>query len=406
MLKVHSITGRPGSLVGGGTAVRTPVSLNVDRVRQLDLAHSPLRSAAYLSALLGPPVVVGLKLFWLDAPGDAPFLLLFGQIVLVGAVGGFLPALLATVVSSVCVAYVLLPPARSFALGEREAAQVLTFLVEGLAVSGLTGLLHHSWRSARESLDATRAANERVGQAWRQRTKLLAEASHEIRQPLSRLLTHLQLARRQLNKSDAETLALRLDAAIDAARALNRVANDLLDVTRAEAKFVTAFQPLDLGDLLRDVIRQCGGDGAQAGPLEVQLPPREIPITGDRAGLSQVLRNLMSNAIKYGGGGAVLVEASIDESRGEALLRVRDQGIGVPEEERARIFEPFYRASNAGAIRGHGLGLAISRGIVEQHRGRLWLEDTGQNGATFALSLPLRAAPPARGSVRLNDLML
>lgn len=190
---------------------------------------------AYLSALLGPTAVVIGKFIWVDPSEDAPFLLFFAQIVLAGSIGGLRPALLATGVSTLWVSFLLIPPVASFHVADPDLVRTLTFTVEGLAVSALVGWLHRSWRDSREALAATRAANDRVREAWRDRSAVLAEASNEIRQPLSRLLAQLQVARAQIDQSDRQrALAERLDSAIDAARSLDERTKEVLEVARAE----------------------------------------------------------------------------------------------------------------------------------------------------------------------------
>jgi signal transduction histidine kinase len=115
-----------------------------------------------------------------------------------------------------------------------------------------------------------------------------------------------------------------------------------------------------------------------------------LPASFDPLRLGQVLTNLLDNALKYTpAGGEVWVVA--ERRDGEAWVSVRDSGIGVPEAERERLFLPFYRAVNAsaGSPDGLGLGLYISRGIVEGHGGRLWVEAAAGGGSVFTIALPL-----------------
>jgi two-component system sensor histidine kinase VicK len=98
--------------------------------------------------------------------------------------------------------------------------------------------------------------------------------------------------------------------------------------------------------------------------------------------------NLLDNALKYSAPGSA-VDVSLTIVGNEAQIRVADQGVGVPDDERDRIFAPFYRTSRTRDIPGTGLGLHISRRISEQHHGRLWLESSGSAGTSFVLALPL-----------------
>jgi signal transduction histidine kinase len=342
--------------------------LTRDPARRSRLLTSRLRVIAYLCAVLGPALMVASKQWLIDVPGEAPFLLLLGQVALAGAIGGLFPALLGTLVSALAVTYLLLPPSQSFAIEARDTDRVLLFLVEGLVVSAIVGFLHRSWHQTRHVLAATRAADDRVRAAWQMRTRFYTEATHDIRQPLSRLVMQLQLARRQLTTADVGSpLAMRLDASIKAARALSLLMTDLLESARLEIDVVAGpRERLDLALLVKEVCAEFA-DGPDASPFEIEAPTQEIWIKGDRIALSRVLRNLLDNALKYGGGRTILVETTIAASQREALVRVSDQGIGIPAAERDRIFEPFYRASNVDSTTGHGLGLSISRRIVEQH---------------------------------------
>jgi two-component system sensor histidine kinase KdpD len=360
------------------------------RSRRNELLRSRARVLAYVSAVLGPAVLVSSKHLFTESPGETPFLLLLGQIALAGAIGGLFPALLGTLVSALSVMYLLLPPSASFSIASADADRVLLFVVEGLIVSAIVGFLHRSWHETRHALEATRAADERVREAWRMRTNFYAAASHDIRRPLTRLLTQLQLARRQLTTSDVGgPLARRLDASIDAATALSRLMDDLLESARSGKDVAPApREPVDLALLVSD-IRDEFVSGPRQATLELERPPREIWIKADATGLSKAIRNLVENGLRYGNDRTVLLEVVVGTNGREALVRVSDHGIGIPIADRDRIFEPFYRASNVGSSRGHGLGLSISRRIVEEHGGRLWLDRCDQDGTTFALAVPL-----------------
>ena len=356
------------------------------RSRQLT---SRLRVLAYLCAVLGPALMVASNRWLIEVPAEAPFLLLLGQVALAGAFGGFFPALLGTLVSAIAVTYLLLPPTQSFAIEGRDTDRVLLFVLEGLLLSAVVGFLHRSWHETRHVLAATRAADDRVRAAWQMRTSFYAEVTHDIRQPLTRLVTQLQLARRQLTTADVGSpLAVRLDASIDAAKALSRLMTDLLESARLDIDVSPGpRERLDLVLLVNEVRHEFAVDPGMTA-VELETAEEEVWIKGDRIALSRVLRNLLDNALKYGSGRAVLVDLVVAEGGREAVLRVRDNGIGIPPAERDRIFEPFYRASNVDSTGGHGLGLPISRRIAEQHGGRVWLDHSGSDGTTFALAVP------------------
>jgi signal transduction histidine kinase len=118
-----------------------------------------------------------------------------------------------------------------------------------------------------------------------------------------------------------------------------------------------------------------------------------VRIQGDPERIAQVLGNLLDNAIKYSPPGSP-IDVSLTVAGNEAQIRVTDRGIGVPDDERDRVFAPFYRTSRTRDISGTGLGLHISRRIAEQHHGRLWLESSTEAGSVFALALPLASSGP------------
>ena len=170
------------------------------------------------------------------------------------------------------------------------------------------------------------------------------------------------------------------------------LAEDLLDVTRVQAgRLELLREPTDLVALARRVLtrRQLTTE-RHTLTLLTALP--HLVVQADPRRMEQVLSNLIGNAIKYSPeGGAIEVTIRVDNEKHEALLAVRDHGIGIPQHEQARVFGRFARAGNAQAhgIRGAGLGLYLCRDLVEAHGGRIWLESTEEQGSTFFVTLPL-----------------
>jgi chemotaxis family two-component system sensor kinase Cph1 len=123
---------------------------------------------------------------------------------------------------------------------------------------------------------------------------------------------------------------------------------------------------------------------------------------GDEKLLRQIVSNLVSNAIKYSPPES-RVEIELDCDTEQAILRVCDHGIGIPESEQAQLFEPFHRASNVGVIAGTGLGLAIVKRAAEAHGGTVTFTSQEAVGTTFTVRLPLRSAPPQRAAGPTRD---
>ncbi len=240
---------------------------------------------------------------------------------------------------------------------------------------------------------------EEARDAVKARDAFLSVAGHEIRTPLSALnLIVYQLARhlRALGNEKAIDLASRCEKQV---LRLIRLADELLDVSRiSTARLHLDPEEMDLSQLARDVADRLEDSARRAGcALELRTPG---PVTGfwDRLRLDQVLSNLLTNAFKFGPGKPVVVEASTQG--GDALLRVSDHGIGIHDADKRRIFERFQRAVTAETYPGMGLGLWITREIVEAHDGKISVESRPGAGATFRVTLPRRLGGDGESSGR------
>jgi two-component system CheB/CheR fusion protein len=187
-------------------------------------------------------------------------------------------------------------------------------------------------------------------------------------------------------------------------RMLARLVDDLLDVTRiASGKVRLQKERVDLAEVVRECAEDYRGAADKAGvALQVKVPEAALAVEGDRTRLCQILGNLLDNAIKFGNERPVSVE--LEASGGEAELRVIDSGIGIDEDVRARLFQPFSQADTSLARRksGLGLGLALVKALVGLHGGEVAAESEGLGrGAQFVVRLPLaefgrKAEPHAR----------
>ena len=177
---------------------------------------------------------------------------------------------------------------------------------------------------------------------------------------------------------------------------LVELTEDLLDVARLQANRVALhLEPHDLVALARRVAKRLQFS-TERHTLSVESDSEYVVALLDVRRVEQVVGNLLSNAIKYSPqGGPITVTVREDVERGEAVLTVRDRGIGIPVEQQSRLFARFARADNARAagIGGTGLGLYLSRELVERHGGRIWFESAQGAGSAFSIALPL--APDA-----------
>jgi signal transduction histidine kinase len=225
----------------------------------------------------------------------------------------------------------------------------------------------------------------------RQRTEFFSMASHEIRTPVTAILLQLDLALRQISRGDSSNTEEMLKKARQRTKALTALINDLLDVSRLDVgKLALELQDIDLAAVVRRTVEDYPSD--EDHPIRVISSGGSLPVRGDGRRIVEVIENLLSNAVKYSPkGGAVSVE--IGREKDQAVIRVRDEGLGVPEAERGQIFERFFRTSVAKPYGGVGLGLYISREIVTRMGGDIALESSGAKGSVFRVSLPLQRVP-------------
>jgi PAS domain S-box-containing protein len=224
----------------------------------------------------------------------------------------------------------------------------------------------------------------------RLKDELISVVSHELRTPLTAIRSSLGLLVSGMLGAVPARGQRMLEIAMTNTDRLIRLVNEILDLERVNSGEV-GLQHIrcDAGELMcvaADGVRSMADD---AGVILAVLP-REAHLWGDPDRLVQVLTNLLSNAIKFSPstGGTVWVE--VEESDGEVLFRVRDEGRGIPADKLESIFDRFAQvhASDAREKGGTGLGLAICRGIVDQHRGHIWAESTLGAGTTLCVALP------------------
>lgn len=256
------------------------------------------------------------------------------------------------------------------------------------------------YRALRRSNSALSSKNEELAAAVRARDVFLATASHELKTPLSTLSLQIEIVRRTLER-DRDAAIRQLPESLDTldrqVDRLSRLVTQLLDVSRlVEDRMEFEYEELDLCAIVREVAARFEASAERRGcAITLHIPDR-IPGTWDRLRLDQILSNLVSNALKYGGGTDVTVSLSHDAST--VCLCVSDSGIGIPADARARIFERFERvASQPGAEGGIGLGLWIVRQIVDRFEGTIEVEGGVGQGSTFRVTLPRRPAPSAPG---------
>lgn len=230
-----------------------------------------------------------------------------------------------------------------------------------------------------------------VQAAERERTEFISMVTHELRMPITTARGYAQMARARAAKTDAREIDAPLAKAMDQVDRLNRMVNELLDVTRIHADHLDLHcLPLNLAVLMGEVVEQ---QRAITPTRPIELHAEQLaPILGDARRLEQVFSNLLDNALKYSpAGGPIAVR--LERIGDEVQVTVQDRGIGIPASEQERLFERYYRGpSGATRVHGLGVGLYISHQIVVRHGGRMWVQSAEGQGSTFGVILRMDAA--------------
>ena len=241
--------------------------------------------------------------------------------------------------------------------------------------------------------DEIQDKSRQLAEASQHKSQFLANMSHELRTPLNAVLGYTELILDSVYGEVPEKARSVLDRIQRNGRHLLGLINDVLDLSKIEAGQLN----LTLADYsLKDVVRAAFSAveplaAEKKLKLKVKMPADLPRGRGDERRLTQVLLNLVGNAIKFTDTGEVRVTAKA--VNGRFAVSVADTEPGIPEQERMRIFEQFHQIdnSNTKAKGGTGLGLAIAKQIVEMHGGRIWVESTLGKGSTFQMVLPTRA---------------
>jgi Osmosensitive K+ channel histidine kinase len=219
-------------------------------------------------------------------------------------------------------------------------------------------------------------------------------AAHELRNPLAVLHGCAQTLIVQSSRGKGVELSpWQVEAIQDIDQATGRLVElteDLLDVTRLQGgRLELNLEPADLVALTRRVVKRLQ-QTSDTHHFNIHNEEEFLVANIDARRIEQVLTNILNNAVKYSpNGGPIDIYLSIDHSPEQALIRVKDTGIGIPARQQARIFERFVRADNAQDIGGTGLGLYLCRELVDRHSGRIWFESVENQGSTFFVTLPL-----------------
>jgi PAS domain S-box-containing protein len=221
------------------------------------------------------------------------------------------------------------------------------------------------------------------------KSKFVSIASHELRTPLATILSSAELLEHYSESLSAEDRLKMLHGIQGAVKRMNAMIEDVLIIGKAEAGALQYEpKPVDLRDLCHKVVEELRGGVAKQHVIQFDHPFARDSLNLDEKLLRHILTNLLSNAVKYSPPGST-VTLLLAERDKQALIEVSDQGIGIPPEDQARLFESFHRASNVGNRQGTGLGLVIVKKAVELHGGTISIDSKVDAGTRISVHLPL-----------------
>ncbi|GAC1521003.1 MAG: hypothetical protein NVS3B14_22630 [Ktedonobacteraceae bacterium] len=370
-------------------------------VAQLPWWRHPL--VGYLLTL--PLVALGLLIPYLfllmRVHDDIMGVPLFLVTVFVALLWGTGPSIFSILLGIMGLDYFFIPPTRTFKFeGWRDAIPLLLLLIAEVIVAVLTSQRESARRSVLVSQQELQyraseleQANQQLEKADQLKDHFLSIASHELKTPITTMRGQVQLLQRQIRRQrdlppELASLGPALEKIDQQTHRLQALVDDLLDLSILRAgKIELRRKRCDLGEICHEVVEE--QQSLSDHPIELHISSPPIILKVDRERISQVVSNLLTNALKYSQEHCA-VQVAVSQDNAATMIRVHNEGTAIPREQQERIFEPFYRTPDAqiSSKKGWGLGLAISREIVERHEGRIRVESAEGKGTTFFVELP------------------
>jgi PAS domain S-box-containing protein len=241
-----------------------------------------------------------------------------------------------------------------------------------------------------EDITQRKRADEALKRAVALRDEVLSIVAHDLRNPLTAIMAQASLMERPGPEPERRDAGPRLVITRSAKR-MNELIQDLLDVAVVESGQMKVHRvPLPAAELARDVVEMQIPLASSAGvELRLEVGPDVRDVWGDRNRLMRVFDNLIGNALKFTtNGGRITVTVAARQQEQEVLFSVADTGVGIAPDSVPHVFDRFWQAAGRASRLGAGLGLPITRGIVEAHGGRIWVESTQGLGSTFFFTIP------------------
>ena len=360
-------------------------------------------------ALLG--VIAGMVLFQPHVNLTTAALGLVLLVMLVAIAGGSGPALWISIAGMLCFNYFFIPPVHSFTIrGAENWIALFTFVLTAILVGQLSSRSRGQATQAemhrrevetlyKQLKDATEESNEAeaLRRADKLKTALLDAVTHDLRTPLtsikasvSSLLTASPADAQQY--PDEEGQRELLEIIDEEADRLNRLVERMMSMAQIEAgRLKIPHSAVSAAEIIEDSLARAD-QLLRHHQIEVTVSPSTPSLLVDAPFISEVFFNLLENAAKYSAAGSRIHVAAHPTREGEVEFSVQDQGSGIPVDARERVFEKFFRLSHNQRKPGFGMGLAIARGIVEAHGGRIWIE-TGEEGRGTRVAFRVPIAP-------------
>lgn len=271
-----------------------------------------------------------------------------------------------------------------------ELDDVMRILEEASQLRAYSRALEEKSHSLQLATDELRAANEKLKSLDRLKDDFMSSVTHELRTPLTsiRALTELMQDDPEMELEQRQQF---LGIVVAEAERLSRLVNQVLDMAKIEAGHVEWHETdVDMRDVVQQAVNSVAGTCRERGiTLQTQIPEQLAVLRADSDRMVQVVLNLLSNAIKFVPPESGRIDVCLQDAPAGVTVTVTDNGPGIPADKHALVFEKFRQVDNAsGSQQGTGLGLPISREIVEHFGGQMWLESETGGGACFGFFLP------------------
>jgi len=259
---------------------------------------------------------------------------------------------------------------------------------------GLTNALNLKIMNLQAKVDSLSEAYEHLEELDKNKTRFISAVSHELRSPLSSIRAFSEIL---LNYEDIDTATVKEFIGIinKESERLTQLTGEILDIVRIESgKIQWHMDSVNMGDVILSAVKTMQSLAKGKGLyIEASIPEGIDRIKGDKNKLLQVVLNLLSNSIKFTSQGKIT--AGVENMQDSVRVFVTDTGEGIYPEEKDKIFDEFYRIGDdlAGRPKGSGLGLSISKKIIEAHEGGIWVESELGKGSTFFFTIPKETAP-------------